>query len=80
MRGFEMNAHGHVAPVSEQPLSTPEMEVEMSPILRHILEERMARMMMFQRQQIIRRLNPFDLPQLPPEIQPKFDIGGGGQR
>lgn len=79
MRGFEMNVHGHVAPVTEQPLAHPEMEMQMSPILRTMLEERMARMVLFQRPQMLQRSDPFDPPMLPPDIQPKFDIGGGGQ-
>lgn len=79
MRGFEMNDHGHVAPVIEQPLAHSEMEMQMSPILRTMLEERMARMVLFQRPQILQRSNPFDPPMLPPDIQTKFDTGGGGK-
>ncbi len=80
MRSFELNAHGQAVPVTEQPLAHPEMEMQLSPILRNIIQERMARMALFQRPQMLQRTNPFDPPMLPPDIQPKFDVGGGGQR
>lgn len=77
MRGFEMNDRGHVVPVTEQPLAHPEMEMQMSPILRTMIEERMARMALFQRPQLLRRFSPFEQPHLPDEMQPHFNIGGG---
>lgn len=77
MRGFELSQNGQAVPISEQPIREPEMQVEMSPILRNMLEERMARMAMFQRPHLIRRTSPFEQPSLPDEIRPHFDIGGG---
>lgn len=79
MRSFELNQHGQAVPVTEQPLAHPEMEMQMSPILRHMLEDRMARMALFQGPRLLRRSDPFEQPTITDEIRPQFDIGGGPQ-
>lgn len=79
MRSFELNQHDQAVPVTEQPLAHPEMAMEMSPILRTMLEEQMARMALFQRPQLLRRSSPFEQPGLPDELRPQFDIGRGPQ-
>lgn len=81
MRGFELNAQNqaveHRVSVSEQPLDHPEMLVQPSPILRFMIEDRMRIAMLFSNNRTFGKHNPFSLPQLPDEIRPQFDIGGG---
>lgn len=81
MRGYELNVNGHVmeqtAPISEQPLAHPEMQVQPSPILQYMMEDRMMKAMLFSKNRTFQKHDPFALPQLPDEVRPQFDIGGG---
>lgn len=83
MRGFELNAYGQAAeqivPVVEQPLAHPEMQVQPSPILQYMMEDRMMKAMLFNKNRTFPRHDPFSLPELPEETRPHFDTGGGMQ-
>lgn len=83
MRGFELNSYGQAErqdiPVVSQPLTNPEMLVQSSEILRFMIEERMKMAMLFDKNRTMPKHDPFSCPELPEEMRPHFDTGGGMQ-